>query len=96
MKILVGLLFRKGRLGDVMKKNMISCAAIFISFLVGFVLGMLVYANRDVNVGESVALCMDGMRPDANGCCAGEVYTDMGEQGFNCCPEYGDCFVPIR
>ena len=45
---------------------------------------------------EPVLTCMDGSLPDANGCCAGEIYTDMGEMGFNCCPETGgDCFPPI-
>ncbi|MBQ1997240.1 MAG: hypothetical protein II238_02205, partial [Alphaproteobacteria bacterium] len=45
---------------------------------------------------EAVLTCMDGSMPDANGCCAGEIYTDMGEMGFNCCPEGGgDCFPPI-
>lgn len=40
--------------------------------------------------------CEDGTNPDANGCCTGEIFTDMGEQGFNCCPESGgDCFPPI-
>ncbi|MCM1293970.1 MAG: hypothetical protein NC311_00195 [Muribaculaceae bacterium] len=40
--------------------------------------------------------CLDGTAPDANGCCTGEVYTDMGADGFNCCPEAGgDCFPPI-
>lgn len=44
----------------------------------------------------TVLTCEDGTPPDANGCCAGEIYTDMGEQGFNCCPEAGgDCFPPI-
>lgn len=34
--------------------------------------------------------------PDENGCCPGEKYTDMGELGFNCCPETGgDCFLPM-
>lgn len=43
-----------------------------------------------------VLTCEDGNPPDANGCCPGEIYTDMGEQGFNCCPESGgDCFPPI-
>ena len=38
----------------------------------------------------------DGALPDENGCCTGEIYTDMGDQGFNCCPESGgDCFPPI-
>ncbi len=41
--------------------------------------------------------CEDGANPDANGCCTGEIYTDMGDQGFNCCPETGgDCFPPIQ
>lgn len=41
-------------------------------------------------------MCEGNIAPDANGCCAGEIYTDMGEQGFNCCPEAGgDCFPPI-
>lgn len=45
----------------------------------------------------SVVSCDGGMAPDANGCCPGETYTDMGEQGFNCCPDAGgDCFPPIE
>lgn len=43
--------------------------------------------------------CPDGTVPDDNGCCPGEVYTDMGQMGFNCCPqdeEGGDCFPPIK
>ncbi len=41
-------------------------------------------------------MCEGNIAPDANGCCPGEIYTDMGEQGFNCCPETGgDCFPPI-
>lgn len=45
----------------------------------------------------AVLTCEDGNPPDENGCCAGETYTDMGEQGFNCCPVAGgDCFPPIK
>lgn len=41
-------------------------------------------------------LCKDNASPDLNGCCPGETYTDMGDYGFNCCPdEGGDCFPPI-
>lgn len=41
-------------------------------------------------------MCDGNVAPDANGCCPGETYTDMGEQGFNCCPDTGgDCFPPI-
>lgn len=39
----------------------------------------------------------DGQAPDANGCCPGEIYTNMGELGFNCCPSGGgDCFAPYK
>jgi len=45
----------------------------------------------------SVVTCDGGANPDVNGCCPGETYTDMGEQGFNCCPDAGgDCFPPIQ
>lgn len=45
-------------------------------------------------VGSS--LCDDGSAPDVHGCCAGETYTDMGDSGFNCCPDNGgDCFPPM-
>ena len=45
---------------------------------------------------EDVLTCEDGLTPDANGCCAGETFTDMGEAGWNCCPDVGgDCFPPI-
>lgn len=45
---------------------------------------------------DDVLSCGDGSEPDMNGCCAGETYTDMGEDGFNCCPDAGgDCFPPI-
>lgn len=44
----------------------------------------------------NVPMCPDGMAPDSNGCCAGEVYTNMGNMGFNCCPQGGgDCFPPL-
>lgn len=41
--------------------------------------------------------CEGGVNPDANGCCPGETYTDMGDAGMNCCPDAGgDCFPPIE
>lgn len=47
-------------------------------------------------VVEDMPMCPDGTAPDTNGCCTGEIYTDMGEYGFNCCPEAGgDCFPPL-
>jgi len=46
---------------------------------------------------ETQYLCKDNASPDLNGCCPGETYTDMGDQGFNCCPiDGGDCFPPIE
>ena len=50
----------------------------------------------DAATTEAVITCEGGALPDEYGCCPGEIYTDMGEQGFNCCPEAGgDCFPPI-
>lgn len=42
-------------------------------------------------------LCKDNAAPDEHGCCPGETYTDMGNNGYNCCPDAGgDCFPPIE
>jgi hypothetical protein len=54
------------------------------------------FAAPESAPAEATLTCSDGTPPDANGCCTGEVYTDMGEMGFNCCPEAGgDCFPPL-
>ena len=47
---------------------------------------------------QQVIKCFDGSLPDADGCCAGETYTNMGEMGWNCCPPEpnADCFPPIK
>lgn len=53
-------------------------------------------AQTEEKQATAVITCEDGTNPDANGCCTGEVFTDMGDQGFNCCPSSGgDCFPPI-
>ena len=45
--------------------------------------------TKKASTEESVgSVDCDGAAPDANGCCPGETYTDMGDQGFNCCPVY--------
>jgi type IV secretory pathway VirB10-like protein len=54
------------------------------------------FAKETPPAAAAVLTCEDGTPPDATGCCTGEIYTDMGEQGFNCCPASGgDCFPPI-
>lgn len=46
---------------------------------------------------KPVTACDDGSKPDKNGCCKGEKYTDLGAQGFNCCKSDGvTCFPPIK
>ena len=80
-----------------MKKSISSCVAIVIAFVIGFLLGMWAYASRNVLTPSDSVVCVDGTQPDKYGCCAGEVYTDMDDLGFNCCPEVGgDCFPPLR
>ncbi len=72
------------------------CIKIILLAIVCFVIGVIggVYFARD---DGRVGVCIDGQTPDKNGCCAGEIYTDMGELGWNCCPENTmlDCFPPI-
>lgn len=54
------------------------------------------YYEEEEYGSDEMPLCPDGAEPDMNGCCAGEIYTDMGDAGFNCCPETGgDCFPPL-
>jgi hypothetical protein len=53
-------------------------------------------AANEIVADENVLTCEDGTAPDANGCCIGETFTDMGDMGWNCCPDSGgDCFPPI-
>ncbi|MBQ8686657.1 MAG: hypothetical protein IJ517_02755 [Alphaproteobacteria bacterium] len=80
-----------------MKKNLCSCLYVVIAFVVGFLLGMWTYASRDALTPSDMPMCDGGAHPDKYGCCPGEVYTDMADLGFNCCPEIGgDCFPPLR
>ena len=81
----------------VQKPQKKSWVALVISFLLGAVIGILIYANLDsFSFGVSLT-CPDGTPTDKHGCCAGEVYTNMGDLGSNCCPESGgDCFPPIK
>lgn len=43
-------------------------------------------------------LCVDGTKPNKFGCCTGEVFKDLGNSVFACCPKSGDgeCFPPIE
>lgn len=74
-----------------------SWVALFVAFVLGAIFGILIYANLDMFSFGTGAKCLDGTDPDKNGCCTGEVYTNMGDLGYNCCPrEGGDCFPPIK
>ena len=54
------------------------------------------FGKSQYNIADEGLTCEDGSAPDSNGCCAGETFTDMGEAGWNCCPDSGgDCFPPI-
>ncbi|MDW3024094.1 MAG: hypothetical protein R8N50_00160 [Alphaproteobacteria bacterium] len=43
-------------------------------------------------------LCADGSKPNRFGCCGEEVFKDLGDSIFACCPKEGDgmCFPPIE
>ncbi|MBR5625230.1 MAG: hypothetical protein IKW67_00405 [Alphaproteobacteria bacterium] len=80
-----------------MKKKTKFCFILIITFFVGCLTGAFVWHNRNVFSFSELPMCEDGNEPDKNGCCLGEIYTDMNDLGFNCCPEVGgDCFPPLR
>ena len=77
-------------------KNSNSWILIVIAFIAGGIIG---YATHYVIVNWNgfFVTCSDGARPDKNGCCKGEVYTDAGDGWMVCCPEGGDnCFPPMK
>ena len=77
------------------QKSLIALASVLAGLMAGLVVGWAIWAPRPAWVSD--LKCVDGTQPDKNGCCAGEVYTDMADLGFNCCPvDGGDCFPPIR
>ena len=42
-------------------------------------------------------LCADGSKPNKFGCCGDEVFKDLGDTVFACCPKSGgDCFPPLK
>lgn len=43
-------------------------------------------------------LCADGSQPNKFGCCGDEVFKDLGNTVFACCPKegVGDCFPPLK
>ena len=69
---------------------------VIIAFVLGVVFGAALYANKNVFLFPS-AMCSGDVEPDKYGCCPGEVYTDMADLGYNCCPEDGgDCYPPLK
>ncbi len=58
----------------------------------------VVYPDEAPVSDSDGAVCSDGALPDANGCCGGEVFTDMENGTFACCQpvEGGECFAPMR
>ena len=52
----------------------------------------------DMPDNAATEVCPDTMvPPNADGCCAGETLTDMGDQGMNCCDtDKGECFPPMK
>ena len=68
-------------------------SGLMLGVVVGITAGWILWGPR---YGGHI-MCLDGTRPDANGCCTGEEYTDLGAGGFACCPEYGDnCYPPMK
>lgn len=76
-------------------KIIVACisTAIVTAFATAYIIN---HKDNILTPKDTVVYDPTNCEPDANGCCAGEIYTDMGDQGFNCCPDTGgDCFPPI-
>lgn len=76
-----------------------SKRGVILCFVIGFIVGVCgAFALKHINMGGCHFHCTDGTCADDNGCCPGEVYTDMGDgMGWNCCPTSGgDCFPPMK
>lgn len=52
-------------------------------------------AEYDANL--AAGLCGDGTKPNRFGCCTGETFKDLGNDGFACCLKAGGmCFPPMK
>ncbi len=52
---------------------------------------------QQIKANLEAGLCSDGTKPNKFGCCNGEIFKDMGNNEFACCPKQGgDCFPPIK
>ena len=82
------------------KQNTPKKSGLFIWVLIAFIIGgAFGYAAHYtiINWNGFFAVCADGNKPDKNGCCAGEIYTDAGDGWMVCCPDGGDnCFPPMK
>ncbi len=44
-----------------------------------------------------MGLCSDGTKPNKFGCCTDEIFKDMGNNVYACCPKTGgDCYPPMK
>ena len=51
---------------------------------------------EQVQANLDAGLCADGAKPNRFGCCGDEIFKDMGNAVFACCPKSGgDCLPPI-
>lgn len=53
--------------------------------------------DAEFNANIAAGLCGDGTKPNRFGCCADEVFRDLGNARFACCPKSGGdlCFPPL-
>jgi hypothetical protein len=52
---------------------------------------------EQIDANFAAGLCADGAKPNKFGCCADEIFKDLGNAVFACCPKSGgDCFPPIE
>lgn len=48
-------------------------------------------------VNLDMGLCADGTKPNKFGCCTDEIFKDLGNNVYACCPKTGgDCYPPLK
>ena len=77
------------------KKTNLWCW-VMVAFILGGLIGYSIHYTI-INWNGFFVTCPSGDRPDKNGCCEGEVYTDAGDGWMVCCPQDGEnCFPPMK
>ena len=86
-----------GRGADVAGGPVVEAETIAVAEVVDEAPEVIEISAQQVKANLESGLCADGSKPNKFGCCGDEIFKDMGNTVFACCPKQGgDCFPPIK